>query len=79
MAEKEKFTTTLDGELLRRVKILAVNRRCSANVLIEEAMEELLKKYGDEGYQGKYPLEEKIPAVHVIHESQAKYGKKAKK
>jgi hypothetical protein len=45
MAYREKFTTTLDSELLRRIKILAINRRCSANILIEEAIADILEKY----------------------------------
>lgn len=43
--EKERFTTTLDGELLQKIKILAVYEKCSTNVLLEEAIEDLLKKY----------------------------------
>ena len=79
MTEKEKFTTTLDGELLRRVKILGVNKRCPVNILLEEAMKDLLKKYGDERYQGKLPFEERMPSSMELHESEAKYGKKGKK
>jgi metal-responsive CopG/Arc/MetJ family transcriptional regulator len=45
MAEKERYTTTLDGELLRQIKILAINEKCSTNKLIEEAIQDLLKKY----------------------------------
>ena len=45
MSEKERFTTNLDGEVLRRVRILAINTRCSTNKLIEEALRDLLKKY----------------------------------
>jgi predicted transcriptional regulator len=45
MAEKERFTTTLDGELLRQIKILAINQRCSTNQLLEEAIKDLLKRY----------------------------------
>jgi predicted transcriptional regulator len=44
-SEKERFTTTLDGELLQRIKILAIYEKCSANVLIEEAIQDLLMKY----------------------------------
>jgi len=45
MSEKERFTTNIDGELLRRVRILAINTRCSTNKLIEEALNDLLEKY----------------------------------
>ena len=48
MAEKERYTTTLDGELLRQIKILAINNRCSTNKLLEEAIEDLLNKYDKE-------------------------------
>ena len=44
-SEKERFTTTLDGEILQKIKILAIYEKCSANVLIEEAIEDLLMKY----------------------------------
>ena len=45
MAEKERYTTTLDGELLRQIKILAINGKSPTNKLIEEAIKDLLKKY----------------------------------
>ena len=45
MAERERYTTTIDGELLRHIKILAINERCSTNKLLEEAIRDLLKKY----------------------------------
>ena len=45
--EKERFTTTLDSEILQKIKILAIFERCTTNVLIEEAIEDLLMKYED--------------------------------
>ena len=45
MSEKERYTTTIDGELLRKIKILAINERCPTNRLLEEAIKDLLKKY----------------------------------
>lgn len=42
---KERFTTTLDGKLLQKIKILAIYEKCPANILIEEAITDLLKKY----------------------------------
>jgi predicted transcriptional regulator len=45
MALRERFTTTIDGELLRRLKILAVNHKCASNKLLEDAIRDLLKKY----------------------------------
>jgi hypothetical protein len=50
-AEKERFTTTLDRELLQQIKIMAIYERCSANVLIEEAIVDLLKKYQDKKFK----------------------------
>ena len=48
MSEKEPFTTTLNAQLLEDIKILAVRKKCSTNVLIEEAISMLLKKYKEE-------------------------------
>jgi len=45
MADRERFTTTLDSELLRQIKILAINKKSSTNKLLEEAIRDLLKKY----------------------------------
>jgi hypothetical protein len=45
MGEKERFTTTIDGELLRQIKILAINQKCTTNRLLEEAIREILQKY----------------------------------
>lgn len=45
--EKERFTTTIDGEILQKIKILAIYEKCSTNILLEEAIEDLLKKYED--------------------------------
>jgi len=47
MAERERFTTTIDGQLLEDIKILAIRKRCSANDLMEEAIRDLLNKYED--------------------------------
>lgn len=49
MAERERFTTTIDGELLRQIKILAINEKCSTNKLLEEAIQDVLKKYEEKG------------------------------
>ena len=45
MSEKERYTTTLGSELLRQVKILAINEKCPTNKLLEEAIRDLLEKY----------------------------------
>jgi predicted transcriptional regulator len=44
---KERFTTTLDGDLLQKIKILAIYEKCTTNILLEEAIKDLLKKYED--------------------------------
>lgn len=50
---KERFTTTLDGDLLQKIKILAIYEKCPANILIEEAITDLLKKYEDKKVNDK--------------------------
>lgn len=52
MAERERFTTTIDGQLLEDIKILAILKRCSANDLVEEAISDLLKKYKEKEQTG---------------------------
>ena len=54
---KERFTTTLDGNLLQKIKILAIYEKCPANILLEEAMTDLLKKY--EGKKAKEKIKQK--------------------
>ena len=43
----ERFTTTIDGDLLQKIKILAIYQKCSSNDRMEEAIKDLLKKYED--------------------------------
>ena len=50
---KERFTTTLDGDLLQKIKILAIYEKCPTNILLEEAMKDLLKKYESKKAKGK--------------------------
>lgn len=45
MAKKKTFSTRIDAERLRALKHLAVDEDKSIGVLLEEAIEELLKKY----------------------------------
>ena len=54
---KERFTTTLDGGLQQKIKILAIYEKCPANILLEEAMTDLLKKY--EGKKAKEKIKQK--------------------
>lgn len=44
-SEKKMFTTRLDKETIRRLKILAANQEKLVNQLLEEAIHDLLKKY----------------------------------
>jgi hypothetical protein len=50
---RERLTTTLDGDLLQKIKILAIYEKCPANILLEEAMKDLLKKYEGKKAKGK--------------------------
>ena len=44
MAKRERFTTTIDSDLLQKIKILAIYEKCSANDLIEKAIQDLLPR-----------------------------------
>jgi hypothetical protein len=61
MSERERFTTTINSDLLQKIKILAIYQKCSANDLMEEAIEDLLKKYDKKkvrsGHQNQDPAE----------------------
>ena len=50
--DRERFTTTIDGQILEDVRILAIKRRCATNDLIEEAITDLLKKYKEKEKTG---------------------------
>jgi predicted transcriptional regulator len=43
--KRKMYNTTLDAELIRRIKILAAQLEKRQNDLIEEAIKDLLKKY----------------------------------
>jgi hypothetical protein len=49
MAKRKMYNTTLDVDLLREIKILAAQLDMRQNDLIEEAIDDLLKKYRDQG------------------------------
>ena len=72
MIDKERFTTTLDGELLRRIKILAINQRVQTNQLLEEAMVLLLEKYEELNASRKPSEKESLPARAIL-EDPSKY------
>jgi len=48
MAEKKMYNTTLNVDLLRKLKVLAAQTDKRQNQLLEEAIKDLLKKYGKE-------------------------------
>ena len=45
MKKRIMYNTTLDTDLLREMKILAAQLEKQQNVLLEEAIQDLLKKY----------------------------------
>ena len=47
METKRKiYNTTIRADLIKKIKILAIEEGCRANDLIEEAIQDLLKKHG---------------------------------
>ena len=49
---KKKFTTTLDEDLIKELKKLAIDLGRSANELIEEGIRVILDKYGKGSSRG---------------------------
>ena len=45
MAKRKMYNTTLDNDLIREIKILAAQLDKRQNDLLEEAIDDLLKKY----------------------------------
>jgi hypothetical protein len=45
MGKRKMYNTTLDVDLLREIKILAAQLDLRQNDLIEEAIQDLIKKY----------------------------------
>ena len=45
MNNRKMYNTTLDSDLIRQIKILAAQLEKRQNDLLEEAIEDLLKKY----------------------------------
>jgi hypothetical protein len=48
MTNRKMYNTTLDADLIRQIKILAAQLEKRQNDLLEEAIEDLLKKYDTE-------------------------------
>jgi hypothetical protein len=47
LAKRKFYNTTLDCDLIKQIKILAAQLDKRQNYLIEEAIQDLLKKYRD--------------------------------
>jgi predicted transcriptional regulator len=45
MAKRKMYNTTLDSDLIKEIKILAAQMDKRQNNLLEEAIDDLLKKY----------------------------------
>jgi predicted transcriptional regulator len=45
MNKRKMYNTTLDTDLIRKIKILAAQQEKRQNDLLEEAIQDLLKKY----------------------------------
>jgi len=43
--KRERFTTTIHPDLIEKTKILAIRKKIRFNQLVEEALQDLLKKY----------------------------------
>ena len=48
MGQKKTFSTRIDQDKLKELKHLAVDLDRSLGVLLEEAIDDLLKKYGEQ-------------------------------
>jgi hypothetical protein len=46
--KRSPYNTTLESDLLKRMKILSVEQNKRQNDLMEEAIQDLLKKYSQE-------------------------------
>ena len=44
-AKRKNYNTTLRADLIKKLKILAVEKEVRANDLLEEALDDLLDKY----------------------------------
>lgn len=46
MPERSRLTTTIEKNLLKKIKILAIEQEKDVNELLEEGIEMVLEKYG---------------------------------
>ena len=49
MGKRKMYNTTLDVDLMKRIKVLAAQLEKRQNDLLEEAIQDLLKKYEKKG------------------------------
>jgi len=75
MAARERFTTTLDSELLQEIKILAIRKKQSTNDLLEEAIADLLAKNKDEALKKEKATVESSYQATLLHETEEEYKK----
>ena len=47
MEDRKNYNTTLRADLIKKLKFLAVEQDKRQNDLLEEAIQDLLKKYGE--------------------------------
>ena len=59
MGKRKMYNTTLDADLLRNLRILAAESDLRQNDLLEEAIQDLLKKYKNQEKQ-KQPSAQSI-------------------
>lgn len=48
MAKRKMYNTTIDIDLMRKIKILAARLEVRQNDILEEAIQDLLEKYNDQ-------------------------------
>jgi metal-responsive CopG/Arc/MetJ family transcriptional regulator len=75
MANRERFTTTLDSELLQEIKILAIRNKQSTNNLLEESIRDLLNKYNNKSIYSVNSKTENEQSEQKVHEQSAMYVK----
>lgn len=47
---RKKFTTTIDEEILKQIKIQAIQENSSVSELIEKMFEQYIKTFGDSSH-----------------------------
>jgi hypothetical protein len=61
MKKRKMYNTTLDADLIKEIKILAAQLDKRQNDLLEEAIDDLLKKYKDRGtYEHEPPFDASV-------------------